>query len=397
MENNSPVSISELTKRLKSVVEYEFKFVFAEGEISNFKLHSPKGNMYFVLKDDSSSINAVMWNTHNTKLNFQPKDGLKVIIKGRITIWDARGTYQIDVWEMMQSGLGDLQLAFENLKEKLKSEGLFDESHKKPLPQFPKNVAIITSETGAVIKDFIRVSEKRFPLINLILIPAVMQGEGSAKTVINALKTANNPELKIDVICIARGGGSIEDLWEFNNENLAREIFKSGVPVVSAIGHETDFTIADFVADKRAPTPSAAAEIILPDKNDYLERLNRFQYLISNLGIRKINNLTSNLTYIQNNYFFRKPLDTLNNFKINLDEFEDELLKLPVNKFNNLNTELNYIEKIFFNLSPENNLKRGYSIIKKGDEYISSAKKLNLFDKITIKFKDGSKDAEVTE
>ncbi|HRE41663.1 MAG TPA: exodeoxyribonuclease VII large subunit [Ignavibacteria bacterium] len=397
MENITPVSITELTNRIKSVMEFEFKFIYAEGEISNYKLHTPKGNMYFVLKDEKSAINAVMWNTHNSKLNFSPKDGLKVIVKGRISVWDTRGTYQIDVWEMNQSGLGDLQIAFERLKEKLRNEGLFDEFHKKPLPEFPENVAIITSETGAVLQDFKRVAEKRFPLINLKIFPAIMQGEGAAKTVINALKTANNPKYKIDVVCIARGGGSIEDLWAFNDESLAREIYNSKIPVVSAIGHETDFTICDFVSDKRAPTPSAAAEIILPDKNDYLERLNRFQYLIINIGTRKINSLTSDLNYIQNNYFFRKPLDTLNTFKINLDDYEEDLQKISIEKISKLNIKLNYIEKIFFNLSPENNLKRGYSIIKKGEKYISSVNELNLFDKISIKFKDGDKNAEVID
>lgn len=391
----APITVSELSKRLKSLIEFEFQFIHITGEISNCKKHTPSGNFYFVLKDDKSQVSGVMWNSRSARLAFEPKDGMRVIIKGRLSLYETRGTYQIDVFEMFQAGLGELQMAFEALKQKLFSEGLFDEARKKSLPEFPENVVIITSETGAVIEDFKRIANKRFPSTKITLIPATVQGTTTAKNVIKALKFAQNLEYKIDVICIARGGGSIEDLWGFNDEALARAICDCMIPVVSAIGHEIDFTICDFVADVRAATPSAAAELIFPDKNDYLERVKQSEYLIKKIVSGKISSLSEYLDGLKNNYFFNKPIDILNDFKMKLDDYQDELKNLTTEKFSAVKNDLNYIEKILFNISPENTLKRGYSLVKKNDKYISSSDELVLFDRVKIQFKDGENDAEI--
>lgn len=393
--SETPITVSELSRRIKSLIEFEFQYILITGEISNCKKHTPSGNFYFVLKDDKSQVSAVMWNSRSVRLAFEPKDGMRVVIKGRLSLYETRGTYQIDVFEMFQAGLGELQMAFEALKQKLFEEGLFDHARKKSLPEFPENVVIITSETGAVIEDFKRIANKRFPSAKITLIPATVQGTTTAKNVIKALKFAQTLEYKIDVICIARGGGSIEDLWGFNDEALARAICDCMIPVVSAIGHEIDFTICDFVADVRAATPSAAAEIIFPDKNDYLERIKQSEYLIKKIVSGKISNLGEYLNGLKNNYFFNKPIDILNDFKMKLDDREDELKNLTIEKFSAIKNDLNYIEKILFNISPENTLKRGYSLVKKNGKYVSSSEELILFDRVKIQFKDGENDAEI--
>lgn len=393
--SETPITVSELSKRIKSLIEFEFQYILITGEISNCKKHIPSGNFYFVLKDDKSQVSAVMWNSRSVRLAFEPKDGMRVVIKGRLSLYETRGTYQIDVFEMFQAGLGELQMAFEALKQKLFAEGLFDHARKKSLPEFPENVVIITSETGAVIEDFKRIANKRFPSAKITLIPATVQGTTTAKNVIKALKFAQTLEQQIDVICIARGGGSIEDLWGFNDEALARAICDCIIPVVSAIGHEIDFTICDFVSDVRAATPSAAAEIIFPDKNDYLERIKQSEYLIKKIVSGKISNLGEYLDGLKNNYFFNKPIDILNDFKMKLDDQEDELKNLTTEKFSAIKNDLNYIEKILFNISPENTLKRGYSLVKKNGKYVSNSDELVLFDRVKIQFKDGENDAEI--
>ena len=261
-----PITISELTDQIKTLVEQEFKFVYIVGEISNFKIHTASGHYYFILKDENAQVSAMMWSSRNKDLYFTPEEGMKVIIKGRITLFKSRGTYQVDVFEMEPFGMGELQVAFDKLKEKLLSEGLFDEEFKKPIPRFPSRVGLVTSETAAALHDFQNVTSRKYPIVELFLFPALMQGAGSAKSVCNAIRVANKPDFELDIIVITRGGGSIEDLWTFNEEGVAMEVFNSKVPVVSAIGHEIDYTICDFVADLRAPTPSAAAEMIFLDK-----------------------------------------------------------------------------------------------------------------------------------
>lgn len=388
-----PITISELTDQIKSLVEQEFKFLYIVGEISNFKMHTASGHFYFVLKDENAQVSALMWNSRNKDLFFTPEEGMKVIVKGRITLYKTRGTYQVDVFEMEPYGMGELQVAFEKLKEKLLLEGLFDEEFKKPISRFPSRVGLITSETAAALHDFQNITSRRYPSVELILFPALMQGAGSAKSVCNAIRAANKPEFELDIIVITRGGGSIEDLWTFNEEIVAREVFNSKVSVVSAIGHEIDYTICDFVADLRAPTPSAAAEMIFPDKTELLERINQFDYNLKIYLSERINFYHSELENISKNYFFNKPLDLLGEYSLKIDEYRDLVGKVVKNKFDNLNAELSSIEKLIFNIGPEQTLKRGFTYILKDGKIVSRKKQLQRDDDVMIRFHDGDKGA----
>ena len=391
----NPLTITELTRDLKSLVENEFRNVYLIGEISNFKRHIASGHCYFILKDENSQISATLWSSRFNYLTFKPEDGQKVLVKGRITIYEPRGTYQIDVSGMQPFGKGDLQLKFEQLKDKLLKEGLFEESHKRLLREFPMRVGIVTSETGAVIEDFKNVTKKRYPVANLFLFPANVQGSGSIESVCKAIEQANKPEYALDILVIARGGGSIEDLWTFNEEAVARAVYKSRVPTVSAIGHEVDFTICDFVADLRAPTPSAAAEMIFPDKNELLERIDKIDYNIKIYIKNKVRSLSDSLNNFSNNYFFNRPLDVLNDYKIKNDEQYKVLEKLVKEKITSYKQNLNYKDKIFFNLSPDQTLKRGFTYVLKGDKIVSRKVILKPDDKIKVRFYDGDVNADV--
>ncbi|MBN1633022.1 MAG: exodeoxyribonuclease VII large subunit [Ignavibacteria bacterium] len=392
-----PLSITEFTKQLKLIIQTEFSEVYLTGEISNFKRNSASGHCYFTLKDENAALSAALWSFRYQYLKFKPADGMKVEVRGKITIYEPRGSYQIDISEIKPAGIGELQLAFERLKEKLEKEGFFDESRKRELPEFPERVAIITSDTGAVIEDFKRVTRKRFPLITLLLFPARVQGAGSLESVISALKEANKPEYEADVIVLARGGGSIEDLWTFNEEALARELFKSRIPIVSAIGHDTDYTICDFVADRRAATPSAAAEIILPDKNQLLERINQIDYYIKDEAINWLKHYENILNRFESSYVFNRPLELLNQYKIRLDENYKEISGFIRNKMNSVKEKLNYSEKLFLNIGPEQTLKRGFTYVKRDGKIISRKKNLKSRDEVDIIFYDGESKALIKE
>jgi exodeoxyribonuclease VII large subunit len=392
---SKPLTVTELTRELKTLVETEFRYVVFVGEISNFKRHAASGHCYFILKDESSQINATLWNSRFNSLKFKPEDGQKVLVTGRITLYEPRGTYQADVAEMQLFGKGDLQIAFEMLKEKLLKEGLFDEEHKRELPEFPMRVGIVTSETGAVIEDFKNVTRKRYPIVNLFLFSANVQGAGSKESICKAIRQANKPEYSLDIIVIARGGGSIEDLWTFNEEEVARAVYNSDVPTVSAIGHEVDFTICDFVADLRAPTPSAAAELIFPDKNELLERINKIDYNIKIYMRNKVRGLKETLVSLSNNYFFNKPLDVLNEYKMKTDEQYKLLDKLVKERISSFKQNLGYMDKIFFNLSPDQTLKRGFTYVLRDGKLITRKTGLNSDEKVKIRFYDGDVNAEV--
>ncbi len=266
MANETQIlTVSELTKEIRKTLEETFEQVSVIGEISNFKSHV-SGHWYFSLKDADAVINCTMWKGFNQYVFFTPQDGMKIIVNGKLTVYPPRGSYQLDIRSMKPAGLGELQEAFEKLKKKLEAEGLFDEKFKKPIPTFPKKIGIVTAIGGAAFKDLISVAKRRFPLTEIVIAPARVQGSGSAESIVNGIKLLNEYP-GIDVIIVARGGGSIEDLWAFNEEIVARAIFKSKVPVISGVGHEVDFTIADYVADLRAPTPSVAMEIATPDNS----------------------------------------------------------------------------------------------------------------------------------
>lgn len=389
-----PVSVSELTREIKSIIEEEFNYVFVTGEISNFKDHS-SGHYYFTLKDDKAQVNAIMWSSRNKDLIFKPESGMKVTVKGRITLYETRGSYQIDIFEMLPAGEGELQLAFERLKQKLFNEGLFSDIHKKVLPEFPERVGVITAETGAALQDFIRVTEKRFPIVKIFLFQAVMQGSGSAESIIKALKTANKKIHDLDIIVITRGGGSLEDLWTFNDERLARAIFDSHIPVVSAIGHEIDFTICDFVADLRAPTPSAAAEMIFPDKNVLLRNLNDYGSELRNTVREKTGNLKKFLDSISGNYYVRRVTDIINEYNFRLDDIHRKMDNEVSGSFKEIRNILNTNEKLLNSLNPDMVLKRGFSIISipESDIIITRKKMLSENTDVKIKFFDGEMDA----
>jgi exodeoxyribonuclease VII large subunit len=291
-------TVSELTQDLKNLLEEAFPFVWVTGEISNF--HAPgSGHFYFTLKDPDAQMNAVMFKGQNRTLRFEPEDGMAVLAMGRLNVYEPRGTYQIIVEYLEPSGIGALQLAFEQLKQRLGDEGLFDERHKKALPYLPQNIGVITSLTGAVIRDILHVLNRRFPNLHVLITPVKVQGAGAAEEIVNAIDILNAQGV-VEIIILARGGGSLEDLQPFNTESVARAIFASNIAVVSAIGHETDFTIADFVADVRAPTPSAAAEMVIPEKNGLARRLQEIRNVIEGSVLRRIRLLAQRSSELAN-------------------------------------------------------------------------------------------------
>lgn len=390
------ITVTELTKQIKSVIEDEFSFVNVIGEISNFKHHT-SGHFYFTLKDDKAQISANMWSTRNKNLFFTPENGMKVLVKGRITVYESRGSYQIDVFEMELSGAGELQIAFDKLKQKLFDEGLFNDKFKKPLPEFPERVGIITSETGAAFQDFIRITQRRYPLVKLYLFNASVQGTGSVESICKAIRAANKSNLNLDIIVIARGGGSLEDLWSFNEEKVAREIFNSKIPIVSAVGHEVDFTISDFVADLRAATPSAAAEMIFPDISELIKKTNEQYSYLREIINSKINNIKYSLENISNNYYFKRPMDLINENKFRLDELQKSIENSIESKLFNLKRNLNTNEKVLNSINPEQVLKRGFTIVMKDGRVVTRKTGVIPDDKIGIRFYDGEKKATVTE
>jgi len=390
------ITVSELSRKIRSVIENDFKVISVVGEISNFR-HHQSGHFYFTLKDDKSQIGANMWSSNNILLRFKPEDGMKVIVKGRVTVYESRGSYQIDVWEMERAGEGELQFAFEELKRKLFEEGLFDQVHKKELPEFPARVGLITSEAGAAYHDFVKITKKRYPFVKLFLISAMMQGASAPLSIINAIRIGNKSKYKPEMLVIARGGGSAEDLSCFNNEKLAREIFASEIPVVSAIGHEIDFTIVDFVSDLRAPTPSAAAEMIFPDKAELMKKLNSMNYELGNSVFTKFSNMKNQLNSISNNYYFKRPADILNQYRFTLDENEKLLQSIPARKLNGMKTILDSTEKLLNSLAPEQVLKRGFTIITRDNKVMSRKSMVKTDDNIEIKFFDGVSGARITK
>jgi len=277
------LTVTQINTYIKSMIDGDFNLsnIYVTGEISNFTNHYRTGHFYFTLKDEKSSIKAVMFRQYSESIRFEPYDGLKVILRAKVSVFERDGVYQLYVTDMQPDGIGQLNLAFEQLKSKLFDEGLFDEKYKKPLPSIVNKVAVITSPTGAALQDIINVSKRRFPCFELMVVPVQVQGENSAEQIVNAINEVNNLS-DVDVIILARGGGSIEDLWSFNEEKVARAIFGSDIPIITGIGHETDFTISDFVSDKRAPTPSAAAEIVTPDMNLLYEYVFSFENKIKN-------------------------------------------------------------------------------------------------------------------
>ncbi len=411
--------------------------IFLRGEISNFKNHT-RGHFYFTLKDETSRINAIMFSTNTKKIKFMPSDGMKVLVTGRISLYEASGGYQIYVEEMIEDGVGNLYIAFEQLKEKLQKEGLFNPEHKKKIPKIPNKIGIITASTGAAIKDILSTIKRRFPLCETILFPTLVQGEFAKNDIVKNLKIAD--DYNLDVIIVGRGGGSIEDLWPFNEEIVARAIYEAKTPIISAVGHEIDWTISDFVADMRAPTPTGAAEMAVPNKEDvinYIEQikirlikninnklninneiLNRlktsfvlknprniyeikeqnFDYLYEKLIIA-INNIIKNkqdrLNLLKKNYIFANPKMLYMEKVYNYNDLINKLrhaIKISLDYNTSLYTNL--LGKIEV-LNPIKTLKRGYSISRINEKVIQSVKDVKANDNIKIEVCDGVIDAFV--
>jgi len=390
-------SVKEITQDIKAKLENAFFEIRVKGEISNFVLHG-SGHMYFSLKDEYAQINCVMWRGNNQRLLFSPESGLEVLIRGRLVVYEKRGNYQIDVQEMRPVGLGELQVSFEQLKAKLNDEGLFDQSCKKSLPKYPGKIGLITSSSGAAIQDFLSIVQRRFPIVEIVLNPVRVQGDEAEIEIAQALDDFQDMT-DIDVLVVTRGGGSIEDLRAFNSEKVARSIFRSKIPVVSAIGHEIDFTISDFVADFRAPTPSAAAELVVPDQNELIDRINHYSRIIFESITEKIDYSRERVQNFERSYGFGRVLDRVRQSRQSIDEIQRLIhknithhLTLQKSKFELL------LEKTTL-LDHGNTLKRGYAICyyKDGRGVISSSKKLAPQDEIMIELGDGEVDAEVRE
>ncbi len=380
-------SVSEITRQIKLLLEDSFPALWVEGEISNYKPHY-SGHLYFTLKDANAQISCVMWRSRAGALSLQINDGLKVRVYGTLRLYEKNGRYQLDLLRIEAAGLGDLQIQFEQLKQRLFAEGLFDPDKKKALPRFPQTVGLITSSTGAALQDILSVARRRSPSTKLVLYSVKVQGAGSAEEIVQAINFFN-VSYPVDVLIVGRGGGSLEDLWSFNEEIVGRAIYQSEIPVVSAIGHEIDFTIADFVSDVRAPTPSVAAEITLPDENDLrrwlLEIYHKQQVKIG----ERIAKMRSDVLNIQKSYSFRRPMDILQRYIMQIEDFTQRLSLAANNRLVENRLIINNLNKQLESINPHNVLSRGFSMVFKEDILISSVKKVEVNDQVSVKFKDG--------
>lgn len=421
--NNNYITITEINRYIKGIVNEDLllKKVYLKGEISNFKAHS-RGHYYFTLKDETSRIAAVMFSFNNKNLKFVPYDGMKVLVTGKIDVYEASGSYQVYVEDMMPDGVGALYVAFEQLKEKLSKEGLFDKDKKKKIRRVPNVVGIVSSPTGAAIRDILTTIKRRYPVCKTILFPALVQGEEASLDIARKIKLAN--EVKniygIDTLIVGRGGGSLEDLWPFNEEIVARAIYDSEIPVISAVGHEIDITISDYVADQRAPTPTAAAEMSVPDINTIITYLDTAR----NRGYNALNNIVNvnykRLDAIKNSYILTKPMSMYEIKEQKLDILIDNLNKAMGKKLDNTKVKLytlsnsyilnnpsmlykystqalNHIISKLEVLNPLSTLSRGYAIIKKDDKVLSSIKNINKDDCVVITLSDGIATSKIIE
>lgn len=394
MEYN-PITVTQLNQYIKEKIgndEY-LNNVFIKGEISNFK-HHYTGHMYFTLKDENSLIKCIMFKSYTTNLDFVPKDGMKVKILGTVSVFERDGVYQVYCKAMQEDGLGSLYLAYQKLKSKLEQEGLFDNEHKKQIPKMPKCIGVLSSNTGAVIRDIINVSTRRNPNVYIKLLPVPVQGEGAAIKIANAIKIMNDKKLA-DVIILARGGGSLEDLWPFNEEIVARAIYDSELPIISAVGHETDFSISDFVADLRAPTPSAAAELAVPNISDIKLNLDNYNIRYKNALKKKIEIMKLRYEKCMMNKVFKDPLQRIHEKYINIDIINKTLQNSINIKIQTQKAKMIELITKLDSLSPLKTLTRGYAIVTKNDKSIRKVEELAIDDEIDIRLVDGKTKAKV--
>jgi exodeoxyribonuclease VII large subunit len=381
------LTVSELTKEIRKTLEETFEQVSVIGEISNFKSHI-SGHWYFSLKDADAVINCTMWKGFNQYVFFAPQDGMKIIVNGKLTVYPPRGSYQLDIRSIKPAGLGELQEAFEKLKKKLEADGLFDEKFKKPIPVFPKKIGVVTAIDGAAFKDLVSVAKRRFPLVEIVIAPTRVQGSGAAESIVNSIKLLNE-YIGIDVIIVARGGGSIEDLWAFNEEIVARAIFKSKVPIISGVGHEIDFTIADYVADLRAPTPSVAMEIATPDIIDIGNFVNEFISNSSTNVEEIIDARIQDVNSFSRSYGFRIPMDMLNRKTQQVDLSIGRVLQ-SIEKFSMIyDKKISLLAKSLDAYDIQRALKRGFVLVKQNSKFVTRASGFNKAGKAQLKFFDG--------
>lgn len=394
--NDKYLTVSRINRYIKYRLDNDenLQKVYLKGEISNFKNHT-SGHFYFTLKDETSRIPAVMFRTSASKVNFKPEDGMNVLVTGRISCYEANGNYQIYVEEMLQDGIGNLYVEFEKLKKKLGDLGYFDERRKKPIPRFPKKIGVITASTGAAIRDIITTINRRYKLAEVILIPTLVQGEKAGEDIVKSLEKAK--DLDLDVIILGRGGGSIEDLWAFNEEIVANAIYKCDIPIISAVGHEIDFTISDFVSDLRAPTPTAAAELAVPNTIELINNINQIKLRLGKSITNKLELNKNKLNALLNSYVLKNPKGL---YEIKAQKLDNLIDKLEANinrTFESKSTRyISLLDKLEA-LNPIRTLKRGYTITKQNNKTIKDIKDIKKGSLLETEFETGKVISQVTE
>ena len=403
-DRRKALTVSELNEYIRMLMEGNpvLRSVWVKGEISNFTNHR-SGHLYFSLKDEEGVIRAVMFRASAARLGFIPEEGMKVLLHGKVTLYGKNGQYQINADGMQPDGIGALFIAFEQLKRKLEYEGLFSEEQKKPLPKYPKRIGIITSPTGAAIQDIIQITGRRFPLTELILYPSIVQGSEAARSLCKGLRyfeyeKEHQTDNSVDLIIIGRGGGSMEDLWAFNDEQLARTIASATIPVISAVGHETDFTICDFVADQRAPTPSAAAELAVPDATVLSRQIGNISRHFEGLLLADLDRYRSRLQMLTASKGLLRPSYTIDEKRIRLDRLTDRIDDTIHYGMESRRNDLRHLAERFSALNPLGILARGYSAVSRSDGRIcTAASDLSVGDHITLRFADGIRHAKIIE
>jgi len=380
-------SVSEITRTIKLLLEENIPTIWVEGEVSNFKAHY-SGHFYFTLKDENSQISAVMWRSRAQQNSFEFEDGMKIQALGNIRLYEKSGRYQIDVIRMQPAGVGQLQLKFEQLKQQLLQEGLFDETHKITLPEFAGRIGVVTSGTGAAIRDILNVLKRGAPNVQIIVNPAKVQGVGAAQEIVKAIEQFNQYG-EVDLLIVGRGGGSLEDLWAFNEEIVARAIYKSKIPIISAVGHEVDFTIADFVADLRAPTPSAAAELAVPDYNEIGTQLRYTGQRLQEILLKLVQRNRDKVVAFENSYGLRRIEDRVRQYALQIDDLNGNLerfyfygVKQNLDRVRQLSQRLN-------NLNPRQVLKRGYSITYHDNRVVTHTSQVKAKEELRTELSDG--------
>ena len=393
-----PLTVTQVNTYIKALLDEipHIKNIYICGEISNFKHYYNSGHMYFTLKDEKSQLKAVMFSSDNYRLKFQPENGMKVICFGQVGVYERDGVYQLYCRDMQPQGIGSLTVAFEQLKEQLQGEGLFDESHKKPICKYPKKIGVATSKMGAAVEDIKNVISRRYPLCEIVVVPTTVQGDAASEDIVKSIEFLDKMG-DIDTIIVGRGGGSLEDLWAFNTEAVARAVYNCKTPIISAVGHETDYTICDFVADLRAPTPSAAAELATTDIKELYLEINNFGVSMENALDYKLANLETRLKAIEKAACFSSKTVFYDNAIKNFDDYRDKLVNSLKNIINKKSAALLVNAGKLDTLSPLSVLSRGYAIATKDETVIKSVKNINVNDSLKLTLADGNLDVKVCE